>query len=115
MRVTGENYEVIYDSSISTIICKGSMDLRGKDGYMQVAELFEKVIEKNPANITLDIRNLKYLNSSGITTIGAGLVIKARKKGVSRFVIHSTKNHAWQARSMKGIVKLMPGMELKFD
>ncbi len=115
MRVKGEHYEVVYDDSTSSIVCTGKMDLRGKEGYMPIAKLFEDVIEKKPATITLDIRNLRYLNSSGITTIGAGLIIKARKKGGIGIVVHSTKEYSWQYRSMKGIVKLMPGLEVKID
>lgn len=117
MRVTGENgeYSVTYDAATGTIKCEGMLDLRGKEGYQPVATLFENVVEAAPETITLDIRNLEFLNSSGITTIGSGLIIKARKKGASNVAIQCAKRYAWQERSIKGLSKLMPGMTLSFE
>ncbi len=117
MQVTGEKNEycVAYDADTGVIACEGMLDLRGKEGYQPVATLFEHVVEAAPETITLDIRNLEFLNSSGITTIGSGLIIKARKKGASRVAIRCAKKFAWQERSIKGLSKLMPGMELTFD
>lgn len=117
MQVTGEKgeYGVSYDAGSGTILCEGILDLRGKEGYRPIGELFGKAADEAPETLTLDIRNLEFLNSSGITTIGSGLIIRVRKKGVSNMVIHCSKKYAWQERSVKGLSKLMPGMELKFD
>lgn len=117
MQVTNEKeeYRVAYDSSTGTIACEGTLDLRGKEGYRPIAELFEKVVDEAPETIILDIRSLEFLNSSGITTIGSGLIIKARKKGASKMAVICSRDYAWQERSMKGLSKLMPGMALKFD
>jgi hypothetical protein len=114
MEVAGEKYKVNYDSSIATLTCEGMMNERGKEGYKSVSELFENVVNQEAEVITMDIRNLEFLNSSGITVIG-GFVIKLRNKGKSKFVIHCTKKYTWQERSMKGIKKLMPDLELKID
>lgn len=115
MQIADENYKVTYNSSTGTITCEGIMDLRGKEAYKPVAKLFQNVVDETPETIVLDIRNLEFLNSSGITTIGAGLVIKVRKKGVSKVVVHCSKAFSWQERSIKGIMKLMPDLNLKFD
>ncbi|MDM8526104.1 hypothetical protein QUF80_22240 [Desulfococcaceae bacterium HSG8] len=117
MQVTGEKgeYRVAYDAATGTISCEGTLDLRGKEGYRPIAELFEKVTDEAPETITLDIRQLEFLNSSGITTIGSGLIIKARKKGASKMAVSCSKKYTWQERSIRGLSKLMPGMELKFD
>ncbi len=115
MEVTGEKYNVSYDAITATIICEGIMDLRGKEGYHSVSKLFEDAIAKEPETVTLDIRKLEFLNSSGITTLGAGLVIKLRNKGASGLVIHCSRKYTWQERSMKGLKRLMPALEMKFD
>ncbi|MDM8550126.1 hypothetical protein QUF72_08620 [Desulfobacterales bacterium HSG2] len=115
MQIADENYKVSYNSSTGTITCEGVMDLRGKEAYKSVAKLFQDVVNETPETIVLDIRELEFLNSSGITTIGAGLVIKVRKKGASKFVVHCSKAFPWQERSIKGVMKLMPTLELKLD
>ena len=115
MEVVGKKYSVRYDVEDAIISCSGIFDLRGKEGYQAIVDLFEEIINLQPAIITLDVRQLEFLNSSGITAIGSGLVIKVRNKNQSRLVIRCSSRYPWQQRSMKGIAKLMPGIELKFD
>ncbi|RLC12713.1 MAG: hypothetical protein DRI57_17405 [Deltaproteobacteria bacterium] len=114
MEVTGEKYNIRYDSPTGTIVCGGIMDMRGKEGYKEVAELFEKVVNEEPETVTLDIRKLEFLNSSGITTIGAKLVIRLRNKKVSKLVIRCSKAYPWHEKSVKGLTKLMPALEVRF-
>ncbi len=115
MELMDQKFSVRYDASTATIICKGIMDLRDIEGYKPVANLFSAVIDQEPQVITLDVTELEFLNSSGITTIGSGLVIKMRNKGRSKLVIQCNREFPWQERSMKGISRLMHGIELKFD
>ncbi len=113
MEVRGEGYIVSYDSGSATISCSGMLDLRGKEGYGEILQLFEKVVEENPEGVVLDLRELEFLNSSGITTIG-GFIIKLRNKGGSKLQILCANKFTWQFRSMQGLQKLMPGMSLEF-
>ncbi len=115
MELIDEKFSVQYDASNGKISCKGIMDLREKKGYQPLANLFDEVVEQSPQIITLDIRQLEFLNSTGITVIGSGLVIKIRNKALSKLVIHCSKDFPWQSRSMKGISKLMSDIELRFD
>ena len=114
MEVVGKKYSVRFDSQTATICCSGILDVRGKEGYQPILDLFDAVIELQPEIITLDVRQLEFLNSSGITAIGSGLVIKARKKGHSRLVFYCSDKYPWQKRSMKGISRLMPDIELRY-
>lgn len=115
MEVVGKKFNVRFDTRSATIFFSGILDVRGKEGYQPIVDLFDAVIERQPALITLDVRQLEFLNSSGITAIGSGLVIKARNKGRSRLAIHCSERFPWQKRSMKGISRLMPGIELKYE
>jgi hypothetical protein len=115
MEVVGRKYSVRFDAQTATIFCTGILDVRGKEGYQPIVDLFNAVIDLQPELITLDVRQLEFLNSSGITAIGSGLVIKVRNKGCSRLAICCSDQYPWQKRSMKGISKLMPGIELRFE
>jgi len=114
MEIRGDKYSVRYDAEKTTFFCEGTLDLRGKEGYGKVADMMEKIVNEAPPLISLDIRELEFLNSSGITTLG-GFIIKIRKKGLSRMKIIGADKYSWQARSMKGLQKLMPGMEQEFE
>lgn len=115
MEVVGKKYSVRFDTQTATISCTGILDVRGKEGYQPIVDLFDAVVDLQPELITLDVRQLEFLNSSGITAIGSGLVIKVRNKGFSRLAIRCSDKFPWQKRSMKGISKLMPGIELRFE
>ncbi len=114
MEISGEKYRVRYDEENSTVFCQGTLDLRGKEGYQEMADILALTVNSESPLITLDIRELEFLNSSGITTLG-GFIIKIRKKGVSRLKIMGAKKHSWQARSVKGLQKLLPAMEQEFE
>ncbi|MBF0201372.1 MAG: hypothetical protein HQK66_08670 [Desulfamplus sp.] len=117
MEIKEENYTVRYDESGASITCSGVLDLRGREGYAEIVELLGRAAESDPPSgkITLDMKNLEFLNSSGITTLG-GFIIKLRKKGDTKLTILCSNSYSWQPRSMKGLGKLMPGnLEILFD
>ena len=117
MQVQGDKYSISYQSETETVRCAGFLDLRGKDGYKDMADLFDEVAARSstPGKIMLDVRDLEFLNSSGITTIG-GFVIKLRNKGDVQLVIQCSDKHSWQSRSMVGLQKLMPdSLEITFE
>ncbi|MGE0087350.1 MAG: STAS domain-containing protein [Desulfococcaceae bacterium] len=117
MQVQGDKYSITYQSETETVRCAGFLDLRGKDGYKDIADLLDKVAARSPSpeKIILDVKDLEFLNSSGITTIG-GFVIKLRKKEGIRLLIQCANKHSWQSRSMTGLQTLMPGsLEITFE
>lgn len=112
-----DKFSVTYDAESLTVRFTGVLDMRGKEGYKEVIELFDQIVAETDAGktVTLDVKELEFLNSSGITTIGA-FIIKLRNKGGIRLFIHCSNNHSWQARSMTGLQKLMPsGLEIVFE
>lgn len=114
MEIKEEKYSVCYDAENAGVYCKGMLELRGKEGYQRIADLLEQAVRSESPLITLDIRELEFLNSSGITTLG-GFIIRLRKKGSSRLKIMGAQKYSWQIRSLKGLRRLMPGMELMFE
>ncbi len=115
MEIADDKYTVRYDASTGTITCEGIMDLRAKESYRSLSTLFNDVVDQEPETITLNIRELRFLNSSGITAIGAGLVMKIRNSGSSKLVIVCNEKYVWQKKTMKIISKLMSGIVLKYD
>lgn len=114
MRVQGKNHSVEYDSETATVICRGTLNPRGKEGYAQIAELLGDVVDEVSGDISLDLRELEFLNSTGISTLG-GFILKVRKKGTIRLNVWCAEKYSWQARTMKALRKLMPSLEVKYE
>ena len=114
MEVRGTDFLVSYAPERATVVCAGVLDLRGKAGYGEIMELLEQAVAAGSPTTTLDLQDLEFLNSSGITTLG-GFIIKLRDQGVGGLKILCSDKHTWQSRSMRGLQKLMPDMELDFQ
>lgn len=117
MQIQGDKFTITYHPEMAKIECAGFLNLRGKEGYKEIADLFEKVLDQSPSpeKIILDLREVEFLNSSGITTIG-GFVIKVRNKGGVRLLIQCSSKYSWQSRSMVGLQKLMPdSLQITFE
>ena len=70
MDITREDYQVQYDEAAATVRCSGSFRLHG-DEYKPMLDLLGHAADTKSAMLTLDVRELQFLNSSGINTLCA--------------------------------------------
>ncbi len=81
--IQGESFEVRLEDN-STVFFKGSLRLRGTEDYAPILEMLKETLQETSRSqapaIVLDLRELDFLNSSGITMF-------------SRFVMEA-RNHA---------------------
>jgi hypothetical protein len=112
MEVKGDNYQVSYDANSATINFHGTLRLNGTEDYSLILNLLQEVVESDPARITLNLRHLDFLNSSGITMLSK-FIIGMRKKTVHMMILGSN-TIPWQAKSLKNLQRLMPALTLKF-
>ncbi|MFM7603220.1 MAG: hypothetical protein ACKO7R_18795, partial [Pseudanabaena sp.] len=69
MEVKGDDYRVWYEQSDVVIYCQGSLRLAGTDEYAPIVRILEDVIAQNPKQLTLNLCELEFLNSSGINVL----------------------------------------------
>jgi hypothetical protein len=112
MEIKGDNYSVSYDENDTSIFCKGSFRLRGADEYDPIIKLLNDVAAAEPAQIILDLRELEFLNSSGINMLSK-FVINVRKKGASDLTVKGSQSYPWQSKSLKNLQRLMPNLVLE--
>jgi hypothetical protein len=113
MEVRGTGFLVSHDPERAQVVCAGVLDLRGKAGYADIIHLLDQAVAAPGPLVTLDLQDLEFLNSSGITTLG-GFIIKLRDRGEAKLKVLCSTRYTWQSRSMRGLQKLMPEMELAF-
>ena len=67
MEIKTENYKITYDEMSHSIIFDGSLRLNGTAEYTPITELLDSVAQQEPEKIILDLKELNFLNSSGIS------------------------------------------------
>ena len=115
MEIKSKNYQVWYDAATETFICKGSLRLNEmEDDYKQIGELLKYIIHQEPANITLNLQGLEFLNSLGISMLSK-FVINIRKKKNIQMLVLGSKEIPWQSKSLKNLKRLMPSLQLELE
>ncbi len=113
MEVKGEDFSLVYHTDTGDIQYQGIVRLHGNE-YSPIEHLFEQVLKDAPTHITLDVRALQALNSSGITTL-ARFVANLRKQGSSSLCIQGSSHISWQKKSVKNFQRLMPDILFEWD
>ena len=112
MSIEGDDYRIVYEKGVITISGKLSLML---EDYKRLEEFFEEIIESGPSALTLDIKDLEYLNSSGIKTICVNLLLEAGDiEGLHMKILCSNK-FTWQKETVPTFEDLMDDMEIVFE
>ncbi len=114
MEIKTEDYNIWYDAAAKAVICQGSLRLGGMKDYTPIEQLLEDVVAQQPQNLTLNLRELKFLNSSGINVLSK-FVIKARQQKNMQLVVRGSTNIPWQGKSLKNLQRLLPSLELEWE
>ena len=112
MEIKGVNYRVWYDPANVVVSFEGILRLGGPQEYQPIEELLEKVLLTDPKTITLDLRALSFLNSSGITMFSR-FVIEARDRVGITLQVLASETVPWHARSLKNLQRLMPSLSIR--
>ncbi|MCG5058670.1 MAG: hypothetical protein KA714_11880 [Limnoraphis sp. WC205] len=107
-----EQYQVKYDSETTTIILVGSLRLSDLEESNLIVQLLNDVLDLQPDQITLNLRSLEYLNSSGINMLSK-FVIQVRRIKTVNLTILASSEIPWQTKSLKNLQRLMPTLQLE--
>ncbi len=112
-KITTATYEVKYDAETATVYCQGIMRLSDKE-YDAIMQLLNEVAALELSRITLDLRKLKILNSSGVTMLGV-FVDSVNEKKNTRLIMQCSRQVAWQKRTVNDFQLLMPGLQFEWE
>lgn len=114
MEIKTETYEINYDNATTTIRFQGSLRLSGMEEYKPIVQLLYEIAQQKPSHITLNLRELKFLNSSGINVLSK-FTIEVRKNKEIAMTVQGSKSVPWQGKSLKNLQRLMPALELEWE
>jgi hypothetical protein len=110
--IKGESFEIHLEDNNSTVVFKGALRLSGMEDYAPVLDMVKSTLASPAKPIVIDVRELDFLNSSGITMFSR-FVIEARDHvGIDLRFLASESIH-WHARSLKNLQRLMPALVIQ--
>ena len=112
MEIIHEDYEVHYDEADAVVICRGSFRLHGSEEYQPILEILLAAADSKPEKLTLDVRELQFLNSSGINTLSK-FILRVRKNELDQVLIRGSTQFPWQGKSLKTFQRLLPGLQME--
>lgn len=112
VEIKTDDYYIWHDPETSTVFFRGFLRLAGMEEYKPVMDLLLGAIEQSP-NFTINLRELQFLNSSGISMLSM-FVIKVREKGNVNLALQGSEKILWQTKSLKNLQRLMPALKLEF-
>ena len=114
MKLETDDFKLGYEPGNNTVFFKGSFRLPGVPNYAPVTKFLNEVAAQKPSKLMLDLRELEFLNSSGINAFSR-YVLSMRQRGEVQLGIHGTNRIAWQSKSLSNFQKLMPSLQLIMD
>jgi hypothetical protein len=114
MEIKTEEYNVTYNSDIAVVVCKGSLLLSSAEEYAPILQILNTAVAQQPKQLSLDVKELEFLNSSGINMF-TKFVIGVRKKPALKLVALGYQEIPWQVRLLKNLQRLLPNLTLKLE
>ncbi|MDJ0845270.1 slr1659 superfamily regulator [Crocosphaera sp.] len=114
MEVKTDDYCVAYHPETVAVTFQGSLRLGGMEEYAPIVELLNSVASEGHETITLDLKGLEFLNSSGISMLSK-FVISIRKQKNTSITVKGSNDFAWQGKSLKNLQRLMPTLTLELE
>lgn len=112
--IQGEDYSIKYDRESVTVSFIGELSLGGPAEYAPIVELLDSVANPEPPVITLNLKKLDFVNSSGISMLSK-FVISVRKKKTIQLLVLGSNDVPWQQKSLKNLEKLLPTLKLELE
>ena len=117
-KIQTPDFTVYFEAPEQTVVLMGSLRLNAAPEYEPISVLMtqalEALIAAGKPELILDLRELKFLNSSGINLLYQ-FVLKVRKhNSIGLKVLGSSKN-AWQSKSLTNMTKFMPTLQIAID
>ncbi|MDJ1171559.1 hypothetical protein PMG71_19190 [Roseofilum sp. BLCC_M154] len=106
-----KEYKIDYNPDASTINFVGELSLNGASEYDPIKNFLDRIADSEPSHLTLNLKELNFLNSSGISLI-TKFVIGLRKKPNIKLTVEGSVDVPWQGKSLKNLQKFLPNLEL---
>lgn len=100
-----------FDSEKNTMTISGSMRLANMKEYDQISSFLKEHIQPGLQSVILDLKDLQFLNSSGITTLSL-FILNCKKSGGPTLKVIGNAQISWQQKSLINFKKLWSDVDI---
>jgi len=111
-------HRINYNPETATVTCEGSLLLNGAPAYEPILHLLKQAAEAHAQKtLNLDIRGIKFLNSSGINMMTKFIMYLNTLDESERpdLLVTAYQHVSWQKRLCVNLGRLMPTMKMKLE
>lgn len=112
MDIITATYSVRYNPVAASVTLRGVLRLNGTAEYAPILAVLNRAATQHPEGITLDVRDLGFLNSSGIAMLSR-FALGLRSRGTTHVRMLGAREMAWQSKSLKNLQRLLPDLDLQ--
>jgi hypothetical protein len=106
--IQDEKYNVRYQSDKGEISIQGALLLNGALAYEPLLDLLKQGTDEQATHLDIDIRELKFLNSSGINMLTKFVLYVKAKETTLQVHFQAYEHIAWQVRLLVNLKRLLP-------
>ena len=114
MEIKTDDHKIWYDPEAATLYFQGLLRETGVADYKPIEELLEQALADEPGTMTMNVQELTFLNSSGMSVLSR-FVIGVRKKKTIQLVVKGSKEIPWQKKILGNWQRLMPALVLQWE
>lgn len=114
MEIKTDDYRVWYEPETATVKFEGLLRESDLTDYKPIEQFLDEVIAQEVPTITMNLKELEFLNSSGMSVLSR-FVIGVRKKKTVELVVKGAKGVPWQGKSLGNWQRLMPTLTLEWE
>lgn len=103
-----------FDAARSVMKIAGSLRLPSMSEYQKVRAFLDQAAGQAGARLVIDLRELRFLNSAGITTLSM-FVLARKHEGRLHLRIEGSRAAAWQEKSLGNFHKLWSDVDVAVE
>jgi hypothetical protein len=111
VNILTHDYEVRHYADTAKVELKGTLRLNAAPEYAPISDLLDHALATAQKVLTVDVRELKFLNSSGINLLYQ-FVLKVKKNAMIELQFEGSNLNAWQPKSLANMSKFMPSIRI---
>lgn len=116
MEIVAKKYRLTYEVETAKVSCHGSLFLNGHKEYEPLLGFLKETVDQQSTNLTLDLRDLEFINSSGINTIMQFVTyIRDSKPTQFKFIVLVNKNNLFHRKLSANLQRLLSSLQVEFE
>jgi anti-anti-sigma factor len=114
MKIENEDFKIKYEPSSNTVRFYGSLRLNDLSEFNKIKNMMLDVYELDIPELILDLRDLEFMNSAGISTL-CKFVFEVKDRHKKPLKVVGNKDILWQQKSLENLKIIWDEIHIDFE